>query len=84
MARLAAAGATRGSPASAALAATISALAEAETLPGLLDTASALPPTGARAFVRRVGGRNLWVWYRLDGEGLVLLTVSSVPPAPVG
>ena len=84
MARLAALGATRGTTASAAVAATISALAEAERLPGLLDTAATLPPTGSRAFVRRVGGRNLWVWYRVDGEELVLLTVSSVPPVPVG
>jgi hypothetical protein len=48
----------------------------------LLDTRSSIPPTG-RASVRRVGGRNLWIWYQLSGAELQLVTLSSTPPAPL-
>lgn len=71
-----------GSPTSAAIGATIGALAEAEVLPGMLDTAASLPPTG-RALVRRVGGRNLWIWYRLEGGELKLVTLTRSPPVPL-
>jgi hypothetical protein len=58
------------------------ALAMAEVLPGPGDTRALIPPTGA-AFVRRVPGRNLWVWYRAEGDTLYLAHLSSDPPVPV-
>jgi hypothetical protein len=70
----------RGSDASAAVGATLSALAEAEELPGLLDIEAAIPPTD-RALVRRVAGRNLWIWYRVDVDEVVALRVMKTPPA---
>jgi hypothetical protein len=36
-----------------------------------------------RAFVRRVGGRNLWVWYRITDKEVILVTVTTEPPVPV-
>jgi hypothetical protein len=32
--------------------------------------------------VRRVGGRNLWLWYRFNEEELILVTVTTDPPVP--
>ena len=61
---------------------TIAALANAETLPGPGDTRALMPPTG-EAFVRRVPGRNLWVWYRVDDAALYVAHVASDPPVPV-
>ena len=79
--RLSACGVERGSDASAAIGATLSALAEAAELPGLLDVEAAIPPTH-RALVRRVPGRNLWLWFRVDGDEIVALRVTVVPPVP--
>lgn len=59
----------------------IAALLDAEVLPSPLDARALLPPTGD-AFVRRVPGRNLWIWYRADAERLFLVHVSSDPPIP--
>ena len=81
-ARLSAANVVRGSGVSQAIGATLAALAEAEHLPGLLDTIAAIPPTG-RAFVRRVAGRNLWLWYHLTEAEVVPVTVTKHPPVPV-
>jgi hypothetical protein len=80
--RLTALGIKTGTAERAAVGATIGALAEAEELPGLFDTLAPVPPTGT-AFVRRVGGRNLWLWYRVLGEDLVLVTVTRAPPVPI-
>jgi hypothetical protein len=60
----------------------IGALAEAEALPGPGDTLALLPPTG-EAFVRRVPGRNLWIWYRAERDALYLAHLSSDPPVPL-
>ena len=57
-------------------------LARADNLPGPGDTRALLPPV-REAFVRRVPGRNLWVWYRAEGETLFLVHLSSDPPVPV-
>jgi hypothetical protein len=61
---------------------TIASLAAAETLPGPGDTRALIPPT-SEAFVRRVPGRNLWIWYRVDGETLYVAHVGSDPPVPL-
>ncbi|MGH7435042.1 MAG: hypothetical protein ACRENE_05145 [Polyangiaceae bacterium] len=61
---------------------TIAALLDADALPGPRDIRALMPPTG-EAFVRRVPGRNLWVWYRADDETLYLAHLSSDPPVPV-
>jgi hypothetical protein len=79
--RLRACGVERGSDVSAAVGATLSALAESSALPGLLDVAAAIPPTGS-ALVRRVPGRNLWLWYRVDEDEVVALRVTKAPPVP--
>ncbi len=80
--RFAAIGVRRGSPEAAAAGATIAALAEARELPGVLDTAAAMPPT-ARALVRRVAGRNLWLWYQATDDEIVLVTATRTPPVPI-
>lgn len=41
-----------------------------------------MPPT-LRALTRRVGGHNVWIWYRVAGEEIVFLTVTDEPPVPV-
>jgi hypothetical protein len=61
---------------------TIAALLEAETLPGPGDTLALLPPTGD-AFVRRVPGRNLWVWYVVRGDDVLAVALTADPPVPV-
>jgi hypothetical protein len=60
----------------------IAALATAEALPGIGDTHALMPPL-RDAFVRRVGRRNLWLWYRVDADIVTLAHVSSEPPVPV-
>lgn len=80
--RLRACGVNRGSEASAAVGGTLAALAEAVALPGILDVEAAIPPT-TQALVRRVHGRNLWVWYRVEPDEIVALRVTKVPPVPI-
>jgi len=63
--------------------ATLSALAESSGLPGLLDVEAAIPPT-SRALVRRVAGRNLWIWHRVVDDEIVTLRVTKTPPMPTG
>lgn len=36
-----------------------------------------------KAWVRRVGGRNLWVWSRFNDDEVILATVTTEPPTPV-
>lgn len=65
-----------------AIARTIAALAAAEKLPGPADDEAPVPPT-ATAYVRRVSGENLWIWYRLRPGEVVIITVKGEPPVPV-
>jgi len=71
----------RGSPRAVAVARTIRILAEVADLPGPADFESTIRPVG-RAWVRRVAERNLWVWYRIGDDELVLITVTTDPPVP--
>ncbi len=74
-------GAVPGSARGRAVGQTIARLCAAETLPGPGDTRALIPPTSA-AWVRRVPGRNLWLWYRpRDGE-VVLIALTAEPPVP--
>jgi hypothetical protein len=61
---------------------TIGALAAATELPGASDYEASVNPVG-KAWVRRVGGRNLWLWYRFTDEELTLVTVTIEPPIPL-
>ncbi len=79
--RLQACGAVRGSPAYEAVMATIAWLCEAETLPGLLDVRTMMPPA-RDAFARRVAGQNLWIYYDVTGGFVDLLTIVRTPPIP--
>jgi hypothetical protein len=69
----------RGTPRAYALARTTRALADA--LPGASDYEATTHPVG-RAWVRRVGSRNLWLWYRWTVDEVILLTVTMEPPVP--
>jgi hypothetical protein len=64
---------------------TIAALSDAEDLPAPGDKTVLLEPdergVSTLAHVRCVAGHNLWLWYRLDRAGaVVLLTLKSEPP----
>jgi hypothetical protein len=68
-----------------ALAATLVALGGAEDLPAPGDAATLLKPNergvSALVHVRRVPGHNLWLWYRIDRVGdVVLMTPEREPP----
>jgi hypothetical protein len=71
-----------GSERSRAVGSVVRALSNAASLPGHGDTLALIPPT-ADAFVRRVPGRNLWLWYRVRGDELVVVTVTADPPVPI-
>ena len=72
-----------GSPRAVAVAQTVRGLADAGELPGPSDFESTIRQIG-KAWVRRVPGRNLWVWYQVGDEEVVLVTVTSDPPVPFG
>ncbi len=74
--------ASGGTPKGASVAATLRALTRAEALPEAADTEAMIPPV-ARAWVRRVGGENLWVWYRSAESTVTLLALTSSPPVPI-
>ncbi len=58
-------------------------LAECATLPAVHDAKVLVPPT-SHAFVRRVQGRNIWLWFRIVRGGVVqVIHVSSDPPIPL-
>jgi hypothetical protein len=40
-----------------------------------------VPPTG-EAFVRRVPGRNLWVWYMVSDDTVSVIALTADPPVP--
>jgi hypothetical protein len=69
----------RGTPRANAVGRTIRALAAAGDLPGASDYEARTHPVG-RAWVRRVGSRNLWLWYRFNEEEVTLITVTTEPP----
>ena len=81
--RMTACGVRSGSPESAAIGATLAHLSEAASLPGMLDAIAVVPPTG-QALVRRVPGRNLWLWFHVDGDDEVVRVVNltRTPPVP--
>jgi hypothetical protein len=72
----------RGSPRAHAIGRTTRALAAADDLPGPADYEAKSHPVG-RAWVRRVGGRNLWLWYRFTDDEVILVTVTTDPPVPL-
>lgn len=72
---------TRGTPRADAVGRTTRALVAADELPGASDYEARTHPVG-RAWVRRVGNRNLWVWYRFTDEEVTLITVTMEPPVP--
>ena len=71
-----------GSPGFRTVFATIAALANADELPGPGDDETTFGV--GRAFVRRVGGRNVWVLYRFDAQRVFALTARHEPPVPIG
>ena len=76
-------GVVAGSDRGRAVGRIVAALGDAQGLPGPDDTHASVPPTGI-AFVRRVPGRNLWLWYTLPSEGVVaLVALTADPPVPV-
>lgn len=71
-----------GSPAAKQLARTQKVLAGAATLPGPIDFEASIPPT-RWAWVRRVTGQNLWLYYTFDDDTVIALLVVKSPPVPV-
>ncbi len=71
----------RSSPRAEAVGRATRALAAADQLPGPGDYEAKGTPVG-RAWVRRVGGRNLWLWYRFSEGEVILVTVTTDPPVP--
>jgi len=68
-------------PRALAVGRTVRALADAEVLPAEIDVEATRKPIG-RAWVRRVSGQNLWLWFRVTDEEVVLITISTDPPVP--
>lgn len=60
--------------------ATIGSIAGADDLPGPADVETNFAP--GRAYVRRVGGQNIWLLYRFDEQHVSMLTARDEPPAP--
>ena len=71
-----------GSERSAAVGRTVRALTAVDTLPGPSDFEATRKPFG-RAWVRRVTGRNLWLWYRFDDNEVMLVALTTDPPLPL-
>src|SRR5262245_62062126 len=71
-----------GSERSLAIARTVNALTSRDDLPGPGDFEAIEKPVG-RAWVRRVSGRNIWLWYRFTNTEVLLLTLTTDPPIPV-
>ena len=70
-------GAVRG----AAPARSIRALLASDDVPSALETQAAISPT-TTAFVRRIAGHNVWLWYRTTDAEIILLSLTSEPPVP--
>ena len=54
----------------------------APSLPEPQDSEAAIPPT-ARAYVRRVAGENLWLWFRATDAEVVIVALTANPPVPI-
>lgn len=81
--RLLACGVTTGSALAREVGRHVRDLADARDLPdATLDAEALIPPTH-RAYVRRVAGRNVWLWWRVDETELVMLLVTTSPPVPL-
>jgi hypothetical protein len=65
----------------AAIARTIHTLLAAGSLPGAADVRAKIG-SSATAFVRRVQGRNLWLWYNVNDDELSLVGLTTDPPVP--
>ena len=72
-----------GSARGRAVGLTIAALGADPVLPAPGDTRALIPPTG-EAFVRRVPGRNLWVWYTVSDDTVSVVALTADPPVPAG
>jgi hypothetical protein len=59
---------------------TIDAIARASEIPGPGDIDAIIPPT-QHAYVRRVPGCALWIWYQASDTDLWLLSLTNVPPS---
>jgi hypothetical protein len=70
-----------GSSGFRAVFATIAALADADELPGVGDDETKFG--SSRAFVRRVGGHNVWILYRFDDDHVFAMTARGTPPVPI-
>lgn len=60
----------------------MNAVTAADELPGPSDFEALERPVG-RAWVPRVGGRNLWLWSRFNESEVMLLTLTTEPPVPL-
>jgi hypothetical protein len=73
-----------GSPEGRALAGTIRALAAAPVLPEASDSAVLMDPDKREvqvlAYLRRVQGCHLWVWYTATDDELILRALTAAPP----
>ena len=47
------------------------------------DVLAIMPPDATPWLVRRVSGRNVWIWFRVSDDALFVARLSVVPPAPV-
>ena len=65
-----------------AVARVIAALLAEGVLPSAGDVLALIPPT-SEAVVRRVPGRNLWLWYRHRVDEIALIALTADPPVPV-
>ncbi len=81
LSRAKAVGATPGSSRGAALGRLVGQLAS-DALPAPQDYQAMIPPTRS-AWVRRVPGENLWLWFVFDDIAVTLLTLTGSPPIPL-
>lgn len=70
-----------GSDRARAVAMVIRSILDADVLPGADDSKCLMPPTGV-AYVRRAKF-NLWLWWKLDGDRILVVAVTAVPPVPL-
>lgn len=81
LARARSAGGAPRTPQGAAVGQAIAKLAAAD-LPLAGDFESPIAPTG-RAWVHRVTGTNVWLWYRFTDAELTVVTLTNNPPVPI-
>jgi hypothetical protein len=74
-------GANPGTPKGAAVGRLVAKLA-AEELPGPVDCQAMIPPTRT-AWVRRVPGENIWLWFTFDDVAINVVTLTDSPPMPL-